>query len=239
MNINFDTGVISKILEIFSGMTVGRTIVVTFCFVLMFGVYITAGSWSTYIDNKLNNSTQGELFKPAKYNISQDKLDSINSSLSKYLQKYPADIGMILVYKFVPDNDTFYQGRVLVTGKTNPDTELSIEKYHLAWLPISAFRAQSNTLLKGKMYSVEIQKIYTEYLSPNNDERDEYLTPINFPSIVHDGANYLVSCPVRYNDVEGYVSVYFKNIPTTPDQIALYQNIAQQVVNEVGYYISF
>lgn len=239
MNINFDTSVVSKILEIFSGMTVGRTIVVTFCFVLMFSVYVTAGTWSTYIDNKLNNSSQGELFKPAKYHVSEDKLNNINSTLTKYVQKYPDDIAMALVFKFVPDNDTFYQGRVLVTGITSPGTNLSIEKYHLAWLPISAFRAQSNTLLKGKIYSVEVEKIYTEYLLPNNEGRDEYLSPVNFPAIFNDGGKYLVSYPIRYNDVEGYVSVYFKRVPSSPEEQAKFVQIAQQIVNDVGYYIAF
>ena len=239
MNINFDTGVITKILDIFSGLTPLRAIVVTVCVALMFAIYVTAGSWSTYIDNKLNSSTQGELFKPAKYNIAKENLEGIDLHLNKYIVKYSGDVAMILVYKFVPDNDTFYQGRVLVTGKTNPKTELVYDKYHINWLPISAFRAQSNTLLKGKVYSVQIDKIYKEYLKPDYETRDEYLSPINFPAMVHDGAKYLISVPVRYTNIEGYVSVYFMEPPRSDEELAKYHEIVQQVAGDVGYYISF
>lgn len=239
MNINFDTGVINKILDIFSGLTPLRAVVVTLCMAVMFALYVTAGSWSTYIDNKLNSTTQGELFKPAKYNISDENLNYVNSGLDRYIVKYSNEVAMILVYKFVPDNDTFYQGRVLVTGKSNPKTDLVYDKYHINWLPISAFRVQSNTLLKGKVYSVQIDKIYKEYLKPEYEARDEYLSPINFPAMVHDGAKYLVSAPIRYHNIEGYVSVYFMNPPASEEDVVKFNEIATQVAGDVGYYISF
>lgn len=239
MNINFDTGVINKILDIFSGLTPIRAIVVTACITLMFTLYVTAGSWSTYIDNKLNSSTQGELFKPAKYHISKENLDNLNVGAERYINMYSSDVAMILVYKFVPDNDTFYQGRVLVTGRINPKTALDYNKYHINWLPISAFRAQSNTLLKGKAYSIDLEKVYTEYLKPEYEARDEYLSPINFPLMVHDGAKYMISTPIRYTNIEGYVSVYFMSVPTSPEDIAKYNGIATQVATDIGYYISF
>ena len=239
MKIDFDTAMITKILDIFSSLSPLRAIVVTACFILMGGLYVTSESWSTYIDNKLNNSTSGELFKPAKYKISPENLNSVNDGANRFILKYSDDIAMILVYKFVPDNDTFYQGRVLVTGQVSQKTNLVYDKYHLNWLPISAFRAQSNTLLKGKIYSVDLQRITSEYLKPDYEARDEYLSPINFPSMVYDGAKYLVSAPIRYNSIEGYVSVYFLKVPESEEEAAEYNNIAIQVASEVGYYISF
>lgn len=239
MNINFDSSIVTKVLEIFSGMPVIRSIVVTLCFVIGFVVYITAGSWSTYIDNQLNNSNQYESFKPQKYNISKDKLDSINKSLDKYILGYPNDISMIVVYKFVPDNNTFYQGRILVTDKENQDLKIDPTLYHFDWLPISAFSAETNTLLKGKIFFVEISKIYTEYLKSENESRNEYLSPINFPAIVQDGSQYLVSVPIKYTNIEGYVAVYFKQVPRNANDAEQYQRIAQKIVSDVGYYISF
>lgn len=239
MNINFDSSIVTKVVEIFSGMPVIRSIVVTLCFILAFVVYITAGSWSTYIDNKLNNPNQYESFKPQKYDISKDKLDSINKSLDKYILGYPDDISMILVYKFVPDNNTFYQGRVLVTDKENQALKIDPKIYHFDWLPISAFSAETNTLLRGKIYVVEISKIYTEYLKPENEARNEYLSPINFPAIVQDGSLYLVSVPIKYTNIEGYVTVYFKRVPKDLNEAEQFQLIAQKVVSDVGYYISF
>ena len=221
------------------GMPVIRTIVVTLCFVLGFVVYITSSSWETYINNKLNSPEQNESFKPHKYTIPADKLESIDKSLYKYVSSNANDISMILVYKFVPDNNTFYQGRVLVTDKTNSNMSINLKMYNLDWLPISAFSAQTNTLLRGKIYSVEISKIYTEYLNPTNEARNEYPTPINFPAMVQKGSAYLVSVPVKYTSIEGYVSVYFKRVPSTPEEAERFQVLAQRVVNEVGYYISF
>lgn len=239
MKIDFDTGLVSKILDLFTGLTVIRSIVLTICFVLMFAVYITAGSWSTFIDNKLNNPSTQEMFKPAKFDIAPEKLLSINKSLDKFVVRNSEDVAMVLVYKFVPENDTFYQGRVLVTDKTNTQMEIDTSRYNWAWLPISAFRAESNTLLKGKAYVVELRKIYTDYLKPEYDARDEYLSPINFPAIVADGSEYLVSVPIRYTNIEGYVSVYFKRVPKDLNEAEKFQRIATQIASDVGYYISF
>ncbi|MCP0435645.1 hypothetical protein KU599_07205 [Salmonella enterica subsp. enterica serovar Mbandaka] len=239
MNINFDTGVIGKILELFSGMSIIKSFVVTVCFVVMFVVYQTSDAWIKYFDTTLNHQTQSELFKPSKLNMSPDALSNIESYAKKAIDKKSDILAMILVYKFVPDNNTFYQGRVLVSAVVNPDTKLDFKKYHGEWLPISAFRAQTNTLLNGKVYTEEIEKIYTEYLSPTNEKREEYLSPINFPAMVNDGAKYMVSVPVRYSKIDGYVSVYYKRIPETNEEKDLYIQIAKQVVSDVGYYISF
>lgn len=220
-------------------MPVIRTIVVTLCLVLGFVVYITSSSWETYINNKLNNPEQFESFRPHKYTIAPDKLESIDKSLYKFISTNSEDISMVLVYKFVPDNNTFYQGRVLVTDETNASMGINVKPYNLEWLPISAFSAETNTLLRGKVFSVEISKIYTDYLNPDNEARNEYLSPINFPAIVADGSVYLVSVPIKYTSIEGYVSVYFKRVPKDAEEAEKFQLIAQKVVNEVGYYISF
>ncbi|EPE1232678.1 hypothetical protein ACSGOQ_005954, partial [Escherichia coli] len=191
------------------------------------------------INNKLNNPEQYESFKPHKYTISPEKLESIDKSLYKYVSANSEDIAMVLVYKFVPDNNTFYQGRVLVTDETNASMGINIKPYNLDWLPISAFSAETNTLLRGKIFCVEISKIYTEYLNPENEARNEYLSPINFPAIVQDGGVYLVSVPIKYTSIEGYVSVYFKRVPKNAEEAEKFQQMATKVVNEVGYYISF
>lgn len=239
MNINFDSGMITKILEIFSGMPIVRTFVITFCFLIGFMVYQTSDVWIKYFDTTLNHQTQSELFKPATTNISPQAKDKIHVVLEDTISKNSSTMAMALVYKFVPDNNTFYQGRILVDGVSNPSTNLDIKKYHGEWLPISAFRAQTNTLLNGKIYSEEIEKIYTVYMSPDNEKQDEYLSPINFPAIVEDGAHYMVSVPVKYTKIDGYVSVYFKTVPKDQKERDEYIRIAKQLVSDVGYYISF
>lgn len=238
MNINFDSGVITKILEIFSGMPVIRSIVVTLCFLVGFVAYQTSDSWVTYFDNTLNRQTQSELFKPAKTNLSPDAIASINTVLQRAIAKNADEVGMMLVFKFVPDNNTFYQGRILIGGITNPDTKLEVAKYHMEWLPISAFRVQTNTLLNGKTFTQEIEKIYTEGMLPTNENREEYLSPINFPAMYNDGAKFMVSMPVRYSKIDGYVSVYFKEVPKDKAELDKYIAIASQLVSEVRYYIS-
>lgn len=239
MNINFDSGMITKILEIFSGMPIVRTFVVTLCFLIGFMVYQTSDVWIKYFDTTLNQQSHSEMFKPAKTNISSKALSNIHSALESTVSRNSSIMAMAIVYKFVPDNDTFYQGRILVDGVVNKSTKLDISKYHGEWLPISAFRAQTNTLLNGKIYSEEISNIYTKHMAPDNEKRDEYLSPINFPAIVADGAKYMVSVPVRYTKIDGYVSVYFMEVPKDDEEKAEYIKIAKQLVSDVGYYISF
>lgn len=238
MNINFDSGMITKILEIFSGMPIVRTFVITLCFLVGFMVYQTSDVWIKYFDTTLNQ-THSEMFKPAKTNISSQALSNIHSALENSVTKNSSVMAMAIVYKFVPDNDTFYQGRILVDGVVNKSTKLDITKYHGEWLPISAFRAQTNTLLNGKIYTEEIANIYTKYMAPDNEKRDEYLSPINFPAIFEDGARYMVSVPVRYTKIDGYVSVYFLAVPKDEKEKEEYIKIAKQLVSDVGYYISF
>ena len=235
-NINAD--VIKKILEVVSRMSALRIIVLTLCAVLGGGAYITSDSWSAYIDSKLNNMQQSELFRPATYQLKSENLSSINETLGSIIQRNN-EIAMILVYKLVPENDTFYQGRVLVTSVTSKSTDLNIEKYNLKWLPISAFRAQSNMILKGKTFIGDIGVICREYLQPENELRDEYLSPGNLNAILKDGAKYIISVPIKTTRIEGYVSVYFKNVPETDEQAEQYLNIAKAVTGETGYYISY
>lgn len=235
-NINAD--VIKKILEVFSRMSALRIIVTSLCAILMGGVYITSDSWSKYISSKLDSVQQSEIYKPASYNIKSQNLTSINTAISGFVQ-HNNDIAMILVYKLVPENDTFYQGRVLVTGITSKSTDLDIEKYNLKWLPISAFRAQSNMILKGKTFIGDVGVICREYLSPDNELRDEYLSPGNLNAIYSDGGKYMISVPIKSTRIEGYVSVYFKNVPNTDEQALQFLNLAKAIAGETGYYISY
>lgn len=235
-NINAD--VIKKILEVFSRMSALRMVVLSLCLTMLGGAYVTSDSWSAWIGSKLTSSQQSDMFKPATYVPKPQNLMSINSTISGYVQKND-EVGMILVYKLVPENDTFYQGRVLVTGITSKNTNLNYDKYNLRWLPISAFRAQSNMILKGKTFVGDIGVICREYLNPDNELRDEYLSPVNIVAIYNDGAKYMVSVPIKTNRIEGYVSVFFSKVPTDDKELQRYIDMATSIAGETGYYISY
>lgn len=235
-NINAD--VIKKILEVFSRMSALRMVVLTLCLTMLGGAYVTSDSWSAWLGSKLTSSQQSDMFKPATYVPKPQNLASINSTISGYVQRND-EVGMILVYKLVPENDTFYQGRVLVTGITSKNTNLNFEKYNLRWLPISAFRAQSNMILKGKTFVGDIGVICREYLNPDNELRDEYLSPVNIVAIYNDGAKYMVSVPIKTNRIEGYVSVFFTKVPADSKELQRYIDMATSISGETGYYISY
>jgi len=235
-NINAD--VIKKILEVFSRMSALRMVVLTLCLTMLGGAYVTSDSWSAWLGSKLTSSQQSDMFKPATYVPKPQNLVSINSTISGYVQKND-EVGMILVYKLVPENDTFYQGRVLVTGITSKNTNLNFDKYNLRWLPISAFRAQSNMILKGKTFTGDIGVICHEYLNPDNELRDEYLSPVNIVAIYNDGAKYMVSVPIKTNRIEGYVSVFFTKVPADDKELQRYIDLAISIAGETGYYISY
>lgn len=238
MNINFDTDIIKKILDVFSKMSAFRSIIMTLCLVFAFVVYLTADSWTAYVEAKLNTSTQNSMFVPATYKLSPQNELSLNTLMQEYIQK-DDDIAMILVYKFVPD-DTFYQGRTLVSGQVNSNTKLDIGRYNLKWIPISALRAQSNEILSGRGFSSNIKQIYSDYLQPDSVVRDAFLSPVNFHAIYNDGARYVVSIPVRSTHIEGYVSVYFRSVPDgTPESALAYESIAKAIASDCGYYITF
>lgn len=238
MNINFDTDIIKKILDVFSRMSAFRSIIMTLCIAFGWMVYVTSDSWTAYIEAKLNTSVHNGQFAPATYKLSPENEMNLNVLMRDTIQKND-DIAMILVYKFVPD-DTFYQGRTLVTGAVNSNTNLNIDKYNMRWLPISALRAQSNSLLSGKTFSDSIKRIYSEHLHPNSEEREEYLSPVNFHAIYNDGAKYVVSVPVKSSRVIGYVSIYFRTAPDgTPESIAEYENTAKAIAIDCGYYITY
>lgn len=233
-----DTEVIKKILDVFSGMSPLRMLTTAFCMILMFASYATSDSWTSYVSTLFDNKKQNEMFQPASYHINEQNLSSLNNSINSYIQKND-DIALILVYKLVPENDTFYQGRVLVTGASNKNTNLNIDKYNLKWLPISAFRAQSNTILKGKVFIADLNVICNQYLQPDNELRDEYLSPANIHAIYNDGAQYMISVPVRSTRIEGYVTVMFRNVPQNPTVSKKYMDIALAVSGDIGYYITY
>jgi len=235
-NINAD--VIKKILEVFSRMSALRMIVLTLCLTMGGAAYVTSDSWSAWLGSKFTTSQTNDMFKPATYTPKAQNLASINSTISGYVQKND-EVGMILVYKLVPENDTFYQGRVLVTGVTSKNTNLNFEKYNLKWLPISAFRAQSNMILKGKTFIGDIGVICHEYLNPDNELRDEYLSPVNIVAMLNDGAKYMVSVPIKTNRIEGYISVFFTKVPSDDKELQRYIDLATAIAGETGYYISY
>ncbi|AMM43874.1 membrane protein [Pectobacterium phage vB_PcaM_CBB] len=234
-NINAD--VIKKILEVFSRMSAIRMFAFSLCALFLGAAYITADSWSAYIGSKFTSMTQSTSAADS-YQVSPQTLSSINATMSGIIQQNN-DLAMILVYKLVPKNDTFYQGRVLVTGITSKNTNLNLEKYNLKWLPISAFRAQSNMILNGKTFIGDIGVICREYLQPDNELRDEYLSPANLAAIYNDGAKYMISVPIKTSRIEGYVSIFFRNVPETDEQAAQYLTVAKAIASETGYYISY
>lgn len=234
-NINAD--VIKKILEVFSRMSAIRMFAFSLCVLFLGAAYITADSWSAYIGSKFTSMTQSTS-AAGSYQVSPQTLSSINATMSGIIQQNN-DLAMILVYKLVPKNDTFYQGRVLVTGITSKNTNLNLEKYNLKWLPISAFRAQSNMILNGKTFIGDIGVICREYLQPDNELRDEYLSPANLAAIYNDGAKYMISVPIKTSRIEGYVSIFFRNVPETDEQAAQYLTVAKAIASETGYYISY
>lgn len=234
-NINAD--VIKKILEVFSRMSAIRMFAFSVCALFLGAAYITSDSWSAYIGSKFNSMTQSTSAVES-YQVSPQTLSSINATIGGIIQQND-ELAMILVYKLVPKNDTFYQGRVLVTGITSKNTNLNIEKYNLKWLPISAFRAQSNMILNGKTFIGNIGVICREYLQPDNELRDEYLSPGNLNAVYNDGAKYMISVPIKTSRIEGYVSVFFRNVPETDEQAQQYLNVAKAIAGETGYYISY
>lgn len=238
MNINFDTDIIKKILDVFSKMSAFRSIIMTLCLAFGWMVYVTSDSWTAYIEAKLNSTSSDQPNRPLYKLTPQNELN-LNLTMKEYILKND-DIAMILVYKFVPDT-TYFQGRTLVTGQVNPHTKLNYEKYNLSWLPISALRAQSNSLLNGHVFSSNIQQIYSDFLRPNSEHSDEYLSPVNFHAIHNDGAAYVVSVPVKTSHVVGYVSVYFRSLPNSndPASVLAYENTAKMIAGDVGYYITF
>ena len=239
MNIKFDTDIIKKILDVFSKLSAFQSIILTLCLAFGWMVYVTSDSWTSYIDAKLNSPSSKEQFEPAIYKLPPENELNLNRLMKDHIQKND-DVAMIAVYKFVPDT-TYFQGRTLVTSQINEHTNLSIERYNMKWLPISALRAQSNSLLNGKIFSSDIQQIYSDYLQPASENRDEYLSPVNFHAIYSDGAKYMVSVPVRTSHVIGYVSVYFRSSPdkNNPDAIKAYENTAKRIAADCGYYITF
>lgn len=234
-NINAD--VIKKILEVFSRMSAIRMFAFSVCALFLGAAYITSDSWSAYIGSKFNSMAQSTSAVES-YQVSPQTLSSINATIGGIIQQND-ELAMILVYKLVPKNDTFYQGRVLVTGITSKNTNLNIEKYNLKWLPISAFRAQSNMILNGKTFIGNIGVICREYLQPDNELRDEYLSPGNLNAVYNDGAKYMISVPIKTSRIEGYVSVFFRNVPETDEQAQQYLNVAKAIAGETGYYISY
>lgn len=236
---NFDTDLLKQILDVFSGMSATRLIVTTLCFTFLFIVYLTSTSWSSYIDNKLNSKQQQSvLFDPNTYKISDQNLSFIQKTINGYIQKDSSSVGMILVYKLVPENETFYQGRVLIASASNNTTALSADKYNLKWLPISAGRALSNTILKDKIYTADLNQVINNYMVDPN-VRDEYMTPANVHAIYDDGGKFIIAVPIASNRVEGYISVYFTRVPSNDAELQQFTDIAKQIASDTGYYVAF
>lgn len=239
MNINFDTDVFKKILEVFSGMSAFRSIVMTLCIVFLFLFYVTQDSWSSYIDTRLNKSVSIQKVTAEQYALEPERKAQIHSILKRYVHEHTSDVAMVLVYKFVPEADNFFQYRVRVSDYTNPNLSLDLKKYNLDVLPFSALRAQIDPVMAGKIFTLSIDQMLHEYLRPDYDGRDRYLSPINYSALFQDGAKYAISVPIQNLRVIGYVSVYFKEVPSSKDELERFLSIARAISGETGYYIAY
>lgn len=229
------TDLFAKVLDIISALPIGKGIIIFLMCIISGLTYLTRDSITTYVDNHLNPPQQSQFNYPTKSDLPAENVLYINSVLKGYINEN-AKIGMINVFKFLPQNETFYQGRVLVTSAANPSTKLDSSKYNMVWVPIGAFRAQSNTVLKGKFFTADVEKIYTEYLSDSNLS-DEYLSYINFHSIFDDGGKYMITVPVHTNKISGFVSVYFTSLPSNDAEYQVWEKTVRLIANDVGYYI--
>lgn len=239
MNINFDTDVFKKILDVFSGMSAFRSITMTLCIICLMIFYVTAPSWKVFIENRLNNNVQTQAFNPDAYALSKEKKERIETILVKVVSTNKTEVAMVLVYKFVPEADNFFQYRVKVGGVTNPELSMDMKKYNLDVLPFSALRAQIDPVMAGKVFSIGIDQVTNEFLQADYDGRDRYLSPINYQALSSDGAKYVISVPVQNLRVIGYVSVYFREVPHSKEQTEHFLSIARSVAGEAGYYIAY
>lgn len=230
--------IIAKIMDFVEKTTIPKIFAVAVIALCGYILYLASPSIKTYVENELNSNSKIEYFAPTDVRVSPENISTINEIVDGYVQK-DKNIGLVLVYKFVPDHDTFFQGRLLVTGIANKNTRLSPNKYNLRWIPISAFRAQSNMILKGKIFVSKVEDIYSLYLQPDNELRDEYLSPINYHAMFNDGAKYVISVPIKVERIVGYVSVYFTKVPENLEETESFMNTAKMIASDSGYYISF
>lgn len=233
----FDT-IITKALEFASNANIGKILIVALLAVLAYFLYITKDSISTFVHVTVENATRTEYYIPKDLNIPKENIESMQQSARSYMNSNQR-ICMIAVYKFVPDHDTFYQGRILVSSSAQLNSKIVPDKYNIKWLPISSMTAQMRLILKGKIFTADIKKILTEYLKPGSEVRDEYLSPVNINSMYLDGARYMVSVPVISTRVIGYVTVVFDTVPSTDLEITEFIELAKSVAGDTGYYISF
>lgn len=230
--------IITKALEFASRVSNLKIILVSVIAILLYVLFITKDSISTFVHVTVENATRTEYYIPKDLDISKENIENIQKSARDYMDDH-SNICMIAVYKFVPDHDTFYQGRILVTSGTQVNSKIVPEKYNIKWLPISALSAQMRLILKGKIFTADIKQVITEYLKPGNEVRDEYLSPANLHSLYMDGARYAVSVPVVSSRVIGYVTVIFDTVPKTSEEELEFIELSKNVAGDTGYYISF
>lgn len=229
---------IAKVLELFSRVSNLKMILMSIILAFAYLLYITSDSISSYVHFKVENATRVEYYIPKESKVSKQNITNINQTLTRYIDN-DKNIGIIAVYQFIPAQDTFYQGRILVTSVVQKNSNYDVSKYNIQWLPISALSAQTRLLLQGKVFYAELKKLINDYLNPDNDQRDEYLTPANFNAMYQDGVRYVVSVPVSSTRIVGYVTVCFNKIPDNPKEQQEFISIAKDVANNAGYYISF
>lgn len=229
------TDIIAKLLDIIAAVPIGKGIMIFLMCLISALTYISRDSISTFISNQLNPPAQTQFLNPQKPDLPQENIQYINTVLKRYVDANP-NMGMITVFKFLPQNETFFQGRILVTSASNPSTKLDSSKYNMVWVPISAFRAQSNLILKGKVFTADIEKIYSQYLADPNMS-DEYLSYVNFHAIYDDGGKYMITVPIQTNKIAGFVTVYFTSLPTSDAEYQMWEKTVRLITNDVGYYI--
>lgn len=228
---------IAKILDNLANLSIPKMLMYCFLIAILYLLYVLEEPIRTYGEYLVSSNQQVSSFEP-RYELTAEKKERVEKILQHYITRND-NVAMILLYKFVPDQDTFFQGRVVIASAVARNTELRpANDYRLDWLPISALRAESNKILSGHSFSVSVNDITNSYLQNQHNLRDEYLSPINFYSLEHDGAKYLISVPVKADRVVGYVTVYFNVVPTKEEQI-LFEQYAKTIALDAGYYITF
>ena len=227
---------IIKALMPLTKLTPFKIILVTLCIIFCWVIYNATPALNSYISVVLEHQVNEA--QPLRVTVSPDKIDKINRSFKMYVGNNP-QIAMITAFEFVPSNDDFYQGRMLVTSVTaNPD--IKVEDYNIKWLPISAFRAQINKIINNEIYTESIFTILHDKLVIDNKiNRADYVSPINFNLMYSNGIRYMVSVPIMSTNVVGLVTVYYTNEPKTEAEKVAQIEIAKSISVDIGYYISF
>ena len=225
---------IAEFIKILPKITPLKIVVLTLCICACWFVYNVAPTVTNFVGVMLEDAHASKL----KTTVSKENVSIVNRYITNAVEK-DQSISMITVFQFVPSNDNFYQGRMLVTS-ASANKSITVDEYNLKWLPISAFRVQINKILNHDIYYDAIHDILYKKLSIDNKiNRADYDSPINFNLMYSTGVRYMVSVPIVSTRVVGLVTVYFTNEPKNDAELQQQIEVAKNVAVNIGYYISY